>query len=121
MISLNDVFNKTRILAPEINSGEIRVEKEVCPSVREIAERFAKGYDVSEYYRNNYDGTLLNDDDVDSIPNPQYDAEFQDFYQAADEFRFAQEQRSAPNPHAPEEVPPTNNGAERSIEEGGTN
>lgn len=121
MISIKEVFKKTRILAPEINSGEIMVEKEVCPSVREIAERFASGYDISEHIRNVDSGDFYNDDDIDNISNPQYDAEFQDYYQAAEDFRLAQEQSNAPKSlHAPEGVPPTNDGAERRKEEGGT-
>lgn len=91
MISIIDVFKKTRILVPEINSGVIVVEKEVCPSVREIAERFAKGYDISEHIRNTDSGERYDDDAIDEIPNPQYDAEFDDFYRAAEDFHEEQE------------------------------
>lgn len=64
----------------EENSGEVLVEPEKCLSIREIAERFAQGYDISEY-RNTLDsGEELDDDDIDNIPNPQYDADFADFH-----------------------------------------
>lgn len=70
-----DFFN----FAGEVNSGEVIVEPEKCLTIKEIAERFASGYDISEF-RNILDaGEELEDDEIDNIPNPQYDAEFSDF------------------------------------------
>lgn len=64
----------------ETNSGEVLVEPEKCLTIREIAERFAMGYDISEY-RNSLDvGDELENDDIDNIPNPSYDADFADFH-----------------------------------------
>lgn len=68
-------FNK---FAGEQNSGELIVEPEKCLTIREIAEQFASGYDITPLKGNLDEGLEYNDDDIDNIPNPQYDTEFDD-------------------------------------------
>lgn len=79
----NKFTAKNRIERFEVNSGVFMLELEKCPSLSELLDNFKKGYPIQQNMKNLHSGLDYKDDDVENIPNVDYDPDISDVYKTA--------------------------------------